>query len=263
MQSPGPPSPPAGTRHSPQLFAEPGTAGSEVATQAHTPPRSSPGPAAPAAAAVRLWALPRCAADLAPPPRFVALANATTLLAAYGSQSFAIIGERSACRLLGEALGNPSEQVTSAWTKLGELSDDARKALVSELWHGHLRALVPDADRKAALNFVFTLFGKRGVALLAGVARTLHGLSADECHAWCAVHALRAQPSAPSPTRPALPDGPALPAPPSPAFPPAHLTLRPTAVASRAGTCTARWAPTGSTRRGSSSARWSSPAGTW
>jgi hypothetical protein len=131
-----------------------------------------------------LWVLPRCAADLAPPPRFVALANATTILAAYGSQSFAIIGERSACRLLGEALGNPNEQVTSAWAKLGELSDDARKALVSELWHGHLRALVPDADRKAALNFVFTLFGKRGVALLAGVARTLHGLSADECHAW-------------------------------------------------------------------------------
>lgn len=244
MQSTAPDSPPSAPRPSPQFFAD--TAGSEAATQSLTPLRSSPSPAAAQMApAQRSWMLPHAAAELAPTAHLLSLAKEKKLMAAYGSCAFVIIGERSACGVLGEALGAQNEEVERAWRALRELGDAARTALFSDLWFRKLKPLVPAADYQAAANFVHALFFEtRGVALLVDVARSLHGLSIEECLAWCA-RAPAATHRAPTATRrhPPLPT--------------------PNVLAWRAGTCMARWAPTSSTRRGSSSARWNSPAGTW
>ena len=70
--------------------------------------------------------LPRAAAELAPTAHLLSLAKEKKLMAAYGSCAFVIIGERSACGVLGEALGAQNEEVARAWRALRELGAAAR-----------------------------------------------------------------------------------------------------------------------------------------
>jgi hypothetical protein len=97
---------------------------------------------------------------------------------------YSIIGQLSACKLLGDALGPPKEEVARAWSKLRALSDEDRETMVWDLWGHRLEHLVPIADRGPAFDFVYELFETKGLDLLEAVAKVLHDLTVDECLAW-------------------------------------------------------------------------------
>ena len=205
MSTAAPASPPHAQSSSAQFLGAV-TRGTESATQSSTPTRSSSGTAAPAIAVQPTWELPHSAVDLAPAAYLVGLVKERTLFfTTHGSRMYSIIGQMSACKLLGDALGSPKEEVAQAWSKLRALSDEDRETMVWDLWGHRLERRVPIADREPAFNFVYELFEPTGLNLLEAVAKVLHDLTVDECLAWCA--ALRPRrpawlPPPPPPTRP-------------------------------------------------------------